>query len=118
MTGGRSRAKLSVNVNKVATLRNSRGGSVPSVIEATRVCLAAEAPGITVHPRADARHITSADVHDLSFGTLDSPHRYREFSARRHSGVRHVPRREDPDLSRHVPRSGDGARLRTRRQVR
>jgi pyridoxine 5-phosphate synthase len=66
MTAGRSRAKLSVNVNKVATLRNSRGGSVPSVVEATRVCLAAGAPGITVHPRADARHITFADVRDIA----------------------------------------------------
>jgi pyridoxine 5-phosphate synthase len=66
MTGGRSRAKLSVNVNKVATLRNSRGGSVPSVLEATRVCLAAGSPGITVHPRADARHITFADVREIA----------------------------------------------------
>ena len=65
MSPGRSRAKLSVNVNKVATLRNSRGGSVPSVVEATRVCLAAGTPGITVHPRADARHITFADVRDI-----------------------------------------------------
>ena len=66
MTGRRSRAKLSVNVNKVATLRNSRGGSVPSVLEATRVCLAAGSPGITVHPRADARHITFADVREIA----------------------------------------------------
>jgi pyridoxine 5-phosphate synthase len=66
MTRARSRAKLSVNVNKVATLRNSRGGSVPSVLEATRVCVAAGAPGITVHPRADARHITFADVRDIA----------------------------------------------------
>jgi pyridoxine 5-phosphate synthase len=54
--------RLSVNVNKVATLRNSRGGRVPSVSEAVAVCLAAGAPGITVHPRADERHITRADV--------------------------------------------------------
>jgi pyridoxine 5-phosphate synthase len=66
MTTGRSRAKLSVNVNKVATLRNSRGGSVPNVLEATRVCLAAGAPGITVHPRADARHITFGDVREIA----------------------------------------------------
>jgi pyridoxine 5-phosphate synthase len=58
--------KLSVNVNKVATVRNSRGGSVPSVLEAVRVCVAAGAPGITVHPRADGRHITVADVHDIA----------------------------------------------------
>ena len=54
--------KLSVNVNKVATLRNSRGGSEPSVRDAVDVCLAAGVPGITVHPRADARHITRDDV--------------------------------------------------------
>jgi pyridoxine 5-phosphate synthase len=58
-------AKLSVNVNKVATLRNSRGGTSPSVVDAARVCVEAGAPGITVHPRADARHITFQDVHDL-----------------------------------------------------
>jgi pyridoxine 5-phosphate synthase len=58
--------KLSVNVNKVATLRNSRGGRVPSVLEAARVCISAGAPGITVHPRADARHITFTDVRELS----------------------------------------------------
>jgi pyridoxine 5-phosphate synthase len=66
MTDGRSRARLSVNVNKVATLRNSRGGSVPSVVDATRVCVAAGSPGITVHPRADARHITFDDVRQIS----------------------------------------------------
>jgi pyridoxine 5-phosphate synthase len=66
MTAGRSRAKLSVNVNKVATLRNSRGGALPDVVEATRVCLEAGAPGITVHPRADARHITFADVREIA----------------------------------------------------
>ena len=59
-------AKLSVNVNKVATIRNSRGGRVPSVIEAVRVCLDAGAPGITVHPRADERHITRADVAEIA----------------------------------------------------
>ena len=58
--------KLSVNVNKVATLRNSRGGQLPSVIEAVRVVLDAGAPGITVHPRADARHITTADVREIA----------------------------------------------------
>lgn len=58
--------RLSVNVNKVATLRNSRGGRIPSVVDAVRVCLAAGAPGITVHPRADRRHITPDDVHDIA----------------------------------------------------
>ena len=58
--------RLSVNVNKVATLRNSRGGAVPSVLEAVDVCIAAGAPGITVHPRADRRHITPDDVRAIA----------------------------------------------------
>jgi len=58
--------RLSVNVNKVATVRNSRGGRIPSVIEAVRVTVASGSPGITVHPRADARHISMADVHEIA----------------------------------------------------
>jgi pyridoxine 5-phosphate synthase len=58
--------RLSVNVNKVATVRNSRGGQLPSVIEAVRTCIDAGAPGITVHPRADQRHITITDVHEIA----------------------------------------------------
>jgi pyridoxine 5-phosphate synthase len=58
--------KLSVNVNKVATLRNSRGGRVPSVLDAVYECLRAGAHGITVHPRADARHITAGDVGEIA----------------------------------------------------
>jgi pyridoxine 5-phosphate synthase len=57
---------LSVNVNKVATLRNSRGGGVPGVLDAVRVCVDAGAPGITVHPRADQRHITPSDVREIA----------------------------------------------------
>lgn len=58
--------RLSVNVNKIAVLRNSRGGAQPDVVAAARACLAAGAHGITVHPRPDARHITEADVHALA----------------------------------------------------
>jgi len=58
--------RLSVNVNKIATLRNSRGGDLPRVIDAVDVCVAAGAPGITVHPRADRRHITPKDVVDVA----------------------------------------------------
>ncbi len=58
--------RLSVNVNKVATLRNSRGGSVPSVLEAVDVCLQAGVTSITVHPRADERHITRRDVQEIA----------------------------------------------------
>ena len=57
---------LSVNVNKVATLRNARGGSVPSVLGAVETCVAAGAPGITVHPREDQRHIRPDDVRDIA----------------------------------------------------
>ncbi len=57
--------RLSVNVNKVATVRNSRGGSFPSVVDAARVAVGAGAQGVTVHPRADQRHITPNDVVEL-----------------------------------------------------
>src|SRR2546428_13531789 len=67
--------RLSVNVNKVATLRNARGGRAPSVVEAAEVCVSAGAPGITVHPRADRRPITPDDVREIA-RTLDrlKPH--------------------------------------------
>jgi pyridoxine 5-phosphate synthase len=58
--------RLSVNVNKIATVRNSRGGSRPSVVGAARACVEAGAEGVTVHPRADARHITAADVREVA----------------------------------------------------
>jgi pyridoxine 5-phosphate synthase len=53
---------LSVNVNKIAVLRNSRGGHEPDVVRAARACLDAGANGITVHPRPDQRHVRSDDV--------------------------------------------------------
>ena len=58
--------RLSVNVNKVATLRNARGGRIPSVVDAVRACLEAGVAGITVHPRADRRHITPEDVRAIA----------------------------------------------------
>ncbi|MGO4261417.1 pyridoxine 5'-phosphate synthase [Lysobacter sp. TAB13] len=57
---------LSVNVNKIAVLRNSRGGGEPDVLRAARTCLDAGAHGITVHPRPDARHIRDYDVFALA----------------------------------------------------
>jgi pyridoxine 5-phosphate synthase len=57
---------LSVNVNKIATVRNSRGGRIPSVLDAVRVCVDAGVSGITVHPRADERHITRKDVYEIA----------------------------------------------------
>jgi pyridoxine 5-phosphate synthase len=57
--------KLSVNINKIATLRNSRGGNVPDLIKAAIDVQRFGAQGITVHPRPDERHIKYADVLDL-----------------------------------------------------
>ncbi len=56
---------LSVNINKIATLRNARGGNNPDVIKVALDCEKFGADGITVHPRPDERHITYKDVHDL-----------------------------------------------------
>ena len=57
--------KLSVNINKIATLRNARGGNVPDVVRVAVDCQRFGAQGITVHPRPDQRHITHKDVFDL-----------------------------------------------------
>ena len=57
--------KLSVNVNKIATLRNSRGGNIPNLVQTVIDCQHFGAEGITVHPRPDERHIRYADVYDL-----------------------------------------------------
>ncbi len=57
--------KLSVNINKIATLRNARGGNVPDVIKAATDIERFGAQGITVHPRPDERHVTYKDVNDL-----------------------------------------------------
>ena len=58
--------RLSVNVNKIAVLRNSRGGTEPDVCVAAAACIAAGAHGITVHPRPDQRHIRPDDVHAIA----------------------------------------------------
>jgi pyridoxine 5-phosphate synthase len=58
-------AKLSVNINKIATLRNARGGDKPNVLKAAKDCERFGAQGITVHPRPDERHIRYQDVRDI-----------------------------------------------------
>jgi pyridoxine 5-phosphate synthase len=60
-----ARTALSINLNKVALVRNTRHLGIPSVTRAADLCLRAGAQGITVHPRPDARHIRAQDVHDL-----------------------------------------------------
>lgn len=73
--------KLSVNINKIATIRNARGGEFPSVTEAAVKLQEFGAQGITIHPRPDERHITRKDVYDLKplvhteFNIEGNPHR-------------------------------------------
>lgn len=73
--------KLSVNINKIATIRNARGGELPSVTEAAVKLQEFGAQGITIHPRPDERHITRKDVYDLKplvhteFNIEGNPHR-------------------------------------------
>ena len=66
--------RLSVNVNKIATLRNARGGSIPDLLQAATRIQSFGAQGVTVHPRPDERHITYQDVRDLR------PVVHREFN--------------------------------------
>lgn len=73
--------KLSVNINKIATLRNARGGNVPSVTQVAIDVQRFGAQGITIHPRPDERHITKKDVYELNplvtteFNIEGNPHR-------------------------------------------
>ena len=57
--------KLSVNINKIATLRNSRGGDMPNVVQFAKDVQRFGAEGVTIHPRPDERHITYQDAYDL-----------------------------------------------------
>ena len=57
--------RLSVNINKIATIRNARGGNMPDVAHAAVMCEKFGAEGITVHPRPDERHIRYADVRQI-----------------------------------------------------
>jgi pyridoxine 5-phosphate synthase len=74
----RPQTSLSVNLNKVALVRNTRHLGIPSVTRAATLCLQAGANGITVHPRPDERHIRAADVRELSLLMKDWP--AREFN--------------------------------------
>lgn len=74
----KSRTALSVNVNKVALIRNTRHLGIPSVTRAATLCLQAGAHGITVHPRPDERHIRAQDVFDIAALMQDWPG--REFN--------------------------------------
>lgn len=102
--------KLSVNVNKVALLRNSRQGDIPSVIRAARIALDAGAHGITVHPRPDQRHIRPADVDDIADLLRQPPYRDREFNIEGNPFLGHymdIARKVRPNQCTLVPDSPD-----------
>jgi len=72
--------KLSVNLNKIALIRNSRDTVIPSVVEAAEIAIAAGADGITVHPRPDQRHIRPDDVRDLAKLLAQEKYAHIEFN--------------------------------------
>ena len=72
------KTKLSVNINKIATLRNARGKNIPDLIHFSKIILKSQACGLTVHPRPDARHIRYTDVFDLNSLFKKYPH--KEFN--------------------------------------
>jgi pyridoxine 5-phosphate synthase len=96
---------LSVNLNKVATLRNTRPHEDPSVVRAARTVLAAGAAGVTVHPRPDARHIRERDVLDLAELMTEPAYAGREFNIEGYPDDRFLDliRRVKPDQVTLVP---------------
>ena len=67
--------KLSVNINKIATLRNARGGDIPNVVQFAKDIQEFGAQGVTIHPRPDQRHIRYRDAYDLSLIHISEPTR-------------------------------------------
>ncbi len=83
---------LSVNLNKVALVRNSRDTTIPEVTRAARIAIAAGASGITVHPRSDMRHVRPDDVSDLAqLLTADYPDIEFNIEGNPYAGAEHAP---------------------------
>lgn len=98
-----SAPKLSVNLNKVALLRNARSIGIPSVLNAARQCLDAGAHGITVHPRPDRRHIRPEDVVDLAELLTDYPNAEFNIEGNPFSGMLELVREVHPGQCTLVP---------------
>ena len=98
---------LSVNVNKVALLRNSRHLDIPSVTGAARSCLDAGAGGITVHPRPDARHIRTRDVFELADLLMDWPDAEFNIEGNPFHNLMDLVRQVRPQQCTFVPDSED-----------
>ena len=116
--------QLSVNLNKVALVRNTRHLGIPSVTRAARLCLQAGAHGITVHPRPDGRHIRADDVHALAAVLKDWPDREYNIEGNPTHNLMALVRAVRPQQATFVPDSveqstsdhgwdlaADGARL-------
>ena len=104
--------RLSINLNKIALLRNQRDGDTPSVLSAAKTIIQAGAEGITVHPRPDQRHIRPADVHDLSAMLRRGDYHAVEFNIEGNPFIDYLPLVETvvPDQATFVP---DGPDART-----
>jgi pyridoxine 5-phosphate synthase len=98
---------LSVNLNKVALVRNTRHLGIPSVTRAATMCLQAGAAGITVHPRPDARHIRHDDVLDLATLLRDWPEREFNIEGNPFHNLMNVAREVRPHQLTFVPDSVD-----------
>ena len=101
------RTALSVNVNKVALVRNTRHLGIPSVTRAALLCLQAGAQGITVHPRPDARHIRPHDVHELAELLQAWPDREYNIEGNPSQNLMDFIRRVRPQQATFVPDSED-----------
>lgn len=98
---------LSVNVNKVALLRNTRHLGIPSVVKAATLCLQAGAQGITIHPRPDGRHIRAQDVMDLAALLADWPQAEFNIEGNPTQNLLPIIRRYRPHQATFVPDSED-----------
>ena len=101
------RTALSVNVNKVALLRNTRHLGIPSVTRAAELCLQAGAQGITVHPRPDERHIRGQDVHELATLMKAWPEREYNIEGNPSQNLMDFIRQVRPQQATFVPDSED-----------
>ncbi|CAM4138451.1 pyridoxine 5'-phosphate synthase [Paracidovorax anthurii] len=107
MTQHSPRTALSVNVNKVALVRNTRHLGIPSVERAARLCLEAGAQGITIHPRPDGRHIRADDVHALAALMRQWPDREFNIEGNPSQNLMDFIREARPHQATFVPDSED-----------
>ncbi|RYE41748.1 MAG: pyridoxine 5'-phosphate synthase [Hyphomicrobiales bacterium] len=103
MTSSPARTALSVNVNKVALVRNTRHLGIPSVTRAAMLCLQAGAQGITIHPRPDERHIRAQDVQELAALMQDWPGREFNIEGNPTQNLMEFIRQVRPEQATFVP---------------